>query len=200
MTNLRNSPIDWWDIYVCCPEINVDIFVINLEIVPIRLVCSWLCVLNRTDGGPDEAFKGRNWWPYWSSTTQFSSGPLPHPLIPLYHDPHQSRWSIMTLSNTIYSVFSFIGFLFCAIPFTWHLKRKVEPLLRFLHSQWLKWILCSQIGTPEPAFSWLGQGFPASTSSLTLSFGMVISSTGVQCGVTSVQLILTWSSTVNYII
>jgi len=39
----------------------------------------------------------------------------------------------MTLSNTIYSVFSFIGFLFCAIPFTWHLKRKVEPLLRFLH-------------------------------------------------------------------
>ena len=40
----------------------------------------------------------------------------------------------MTLSNTTYSVFSFIGFLFCAIPFTWHLKRKVEPLLRFFHS------------------------------------------------------------------
>ena len=39
----------------------------------------------------------------------------------------------MTLSNTIYSVFSFIGFLFCAILFPWHLKRKVEPLLRFLH-------------------------------------------------------------------
>jgi hypothetical protein len=39
----------------------------------------------------------------------------------------------MTLSNTVYSVFSFIGFLFCAIPFTWHLKRKIGPPLRFLN-------------------------------------------------------------------
>ena len=39
----------------------------------------------------------------------------------------------MTLSNATYSVFSFIGFLFCAIPFPLHAKRKVEPLLRFLH-------------------------------------------------------------------
>ncbi|KDR72046.1 hypothetical protein GALMADRAFT_74260 [Galerina marginata CBS 339.88] len=30
----------------------------------------------------------------------------------------------MTFSNTIFSVFSFLGFLFCVIPFTWHLKHQ----------------------------------------------------------------------------
>jgi len=66
---------------------------------------------------------------------KFNSPVLQRPpgLIPLYRDSHQSGGSIMTLSNTVYSVFSFIGFLFCAIPFTWHLKRKVKPPLRFLH-------------------------------------------------------------------
>ena len=68
---------------------------------------------------------------------QEPSSPAAPSLIPslsrLYHDSHQSRGSIMTLSNTIYSVFSFTGFLFCAILLPWHLKRKVEPLLRFLH-------------------------------------------------------------------
>jgi hypothetical protein len=104
---------------------------------------------------------------------------------------HQPRGSTMTWPNTLYSVFSFIGFLFCAIPFPWHLKRKVEPLLRFLHLSMIEINSILQIGTLEPAFSWLGQGLAASTSSLTLSFGMVMSSTGVQCGVTSVRLTLT---------
>jgi Pheromone A receptor len=74
---------------------------------------------------------------------QQSGCPVAPSRILLYHDSHawrarrspshQPRGSIMTLSNTVYSVFSFIGFLFCAIPFTWHFKRKVEPLLTFLH-------------------------------------------------------------------
>jgi len=83
---------------------------------------------------PDEALKGPVFWqPGCAVTPNF---------IPFYHDSHalrarspshQSRGSTMTLSNTTYSVFSFIGFLFCAIPFPSHVKRKVEPLLRFLH-------------------------------------------------------------------
>ena len=31
--------------------------------------------------GPDEAFKGQNRWVCWSSTTQLSSGPHPHPSL-----------------------------------------------------------------------------------------------------------------------
>jgi len=38
-----------------------------------------------------------------------------------------SASSLMAPPNALFSTFSFIGFLFCAIPLYWHLKGKLRP-------------------------------------------------------------------------
>ncbi len=53
----------------------------------------------------------------------------------------------MTYPNQIYSAFSFIGFLLCAIPFYWQLEGKFRPdpnLTKMTRPTWL------QLGTLAP--------------------------------------------------